>query len=68
MYADFGLTIDSALALAATGDEDPALQEIAAFLEHNGKDAAGKSVGDWTGIGTGTPVAARLARKHSWPR
>ena len=50
--ADFGLTIDGALALAATGDEDPALREITAFIKGDGKDAAGKSVDDWTGIGT----------------
>ena len=47
--ADFGLTIDGALALAATGDEDPALREITAFIKGDGKDAAGKSVDDWDG-------------------
>ena len=51
-YADFGLTIDGALALAATADQDAALRRIVAFLDAGGKDAAGKTVNDWTGIGT----------------
>ena len=50
--ADFGLTIDGALALAATGDQRPALRKIVAFIERDGKDASGKTVNDWTGIGT----------------
>jgi Prenyltransferase and squalene oxidase repeat len=50
--ADFGLTIDGALALAATGDENPALRRIVAFLDDAGKDASGKTVNTWTGIGT----------------
>jgi hypothetical protein len=50
--ADFGLTIDGALALAATADQDPALRKIVAFIEGDGKDASGKTVDDWTGIGT----------------
>jgi hypothetical protein len=50
--ADFGLTIDGALALAATGDENPALRKIVAFIERDGKDASGKTINDWTGIGT----------------
>ena len=39
--ADFGLTIDGALALAATGDEDAALRKIVAFLADDGKDPSG---------------------------
>jgi hypothetical protein len=50
--ADFGLTIDGALALAATGDEDAALRTIVAFLATDGKDPAGDTVNEWTGIGT----------------
>ena len=50
--ADFGLTIDGALALAATGDEDPALRAIVAFIDGDGKDASGRTVNEWTGIGT----------------
>jgi hypothetical protein len=50
--ADFGLTLDGALALAATGDEDAALRKIVAFLEGGGKDPSGQDVSDWTAIGT----------------
>jgi Prenyltransferase and squalene oxidase repeat len=50
--ADFGLTIDGALALAATGDEDPVLRKIVAFISSDGKDASGKTINYWTGIGT----------------
>lgn len=49
--ADFGLTIDGALALAATGDDNPAYRKIVAFIE-GGRDPRGKTVNDWTGIGT----------------
>jgi hypothetical protein len=49
--ADFGLTIDGALALAATGDQDKALKQIVSFLA-GGRDAAGKTINYWTGIGT----------------
>jgi hypothetical protein len=51
-YADFGLTIDGAFALAATGDDNPALKRIVAFLDRDGKDPSGNTVNDWTGIGT----------------
>jgi hypothetical protein len=51
-YADFGLTIDAAFALAATGDEDPALQGIVAFLDSGGQDPNGDTVDTWSGIGT----------------
>ena len=50
--ADFGLTIDGALALAATGEQRPVLRKIVAFIERDGKDASGRTVNDWTGIGT----------------
>ena len=51
-YADFGLTIDGAFALAATGDENSALKGIVTFLDSNGKDPSGATVSTWTGIGT----------------
>jgi hypothetical protein len=51
-YADFGLTIDGALALAATGDQDPALKGIVTFLDSAGKDPHGNTVNTWTGVGT----------------
>jgi hypothetical protein len=50
--ADFGLTLDGAFALAATGDDDQALKRIVAFLADGGKDATGKTINYWTGIGT----------------
>jgi hypothetical protein len=50
--ADFGLTIDGALALAATGDDNAALRKIVAFIDDRGEDPSGDTVDDWTGIGT----------------
>ncbi|MFJ1730274.1 prenyltransferase/squalene oxidase repeat-containing protein [Streptomyces sp. NPDC088254] len=54
--ADFGLTIDGAYALAATGLNNAKLRGIVDFLDHRGKDGEGRTVDDWTGIGT--PYAA----------
>lgn len=54
--ADFGLTVDGAFALAATGLNNAKLRGIVDFLDHEGKDGEGRTVGDWTGIGT--PYAA----------
>ncbi|MFJ5120208.1 prenyltransferase/squalene oxidase repeat-containing protein [Kitasatospora sp. NPDC088548] len=51
-FADFGLTIDGAYALAATGADDAALRRIVDFLDQQGKDAGDRTVNDWTGIGT----------------
>jgi hypothetical protein len=51
-YADFGLTIDGALALAATGDQNPVLKGIVGFLDSGGQDPHGNTVNTWTGIGT----------------
>jgi hypothetical protein len=51
-YADYGLTLDTAFALAATGDQDSALKGIVTFLDGNGKDPSGSTVSDWTGVGT----------------
>lgn len=49
--ADFGLTIDGAFALAATGHDDNALRTIVDFLEQGGKDGEGRALHDWTGAG-----------------
>ncbi|MFI5787960.1 prenyltransferase/squalene oxidase repeat-containing protein [Streptomyces sp. NPDC051640] len=49
--ADFGLTIDGAFALAATGHDDNALRTIVDFLEQGGKDREGRTLDDWTGLG-----------------
>ncbi|MFF2044572.1 prenyltransferase/squalene oxidase repeat-containing protein [Kitasatospora sp. NPDC058170] len=51
-FADFGLTIDAAFALAATGTDDPALRRIADFLDGRGTDGSGRTADDWTGIGS----------------
>ncbi len=50
-FADFGLTLDGAFALAATGRNDAALARIVDFVA-GGKDGSGRSIDDWTGIGT----------------
>ncbi|GAA1875734.1 prenyltransferase/squalene oxidase repeat-containing protein [Lapillicoccus jejuensis] len=47
--ADLGLTIDTGLALAATGRDQSALADVVAFVEH-GTDPNGQSLGSWTGI------------------
>src|SRR5580658_3307205 len=53
--ADFGLTIDGALALAATGDEDAALAAIVAFLAD--------TVNEWTGIGTSNASGGAIGKE-----
>ena len=50
--ADFGLTIDGAFALAATGTDNRALEKIVGFIAGQGKDPSGRTVNSWTGIGT----------------
>ncbi|MFD4242375.1 prenyltransferase/squalene oxidase repeat-containing protein [Streptomyces sp. NPDC058525] len=51
-FADYGLTIDGAYALAATGEDNTALRNIVDFLDKGGKDGKGRGVHDWTRIGT----------------
>src|SRR5579871_5741635 len=51
-FADFGLTIDGAFALAATGTDNATLQKVARFIDNRDKDGSGNSVDEWTGIGT----------------
>ena len=62
-YADFGLTMDGAFALAATGDDDKALQGIADFLDSDGKDPSGSTVNDWTGIGTSSASGGAVGKE-----
>ncbi|MFF3641688.1 prenyltransferase/squalene oxidase repeat-containing protein [Streptomyces sp. NPDC002564] len=50
--ADFGLTIDGAYALAATGLNNGKLRGVVDFLDKRSKDGEGRTVDDWTGIGT----------------
>lgn len=62
-FADFGLTIDGALALAAAGDQDRILRNIVAFLNGAGKDASGKTINDWTGIGTKFAAGGQIGKE-----
>jgi hypothetical protein len=61
--ADFGLTIDGALALAATRDGDAALRKIVAFLDDDGKDPSGDTVNGWTGIGTSNASGGAIGKE-----
>jgi hypothetical protein len=46
-YADWGLTIDGAFALAAAGTDNAVLAKVANFVE-NGTDGAGNTIKDYT--------------------
>ncbi|MER5771126.1 prenyltransferase/squalene oxidase repeat-containing protein [Streptomyces sp. NPDC001985] len=50
--ADFGLTIDGAYALAATGLDNGKLRGVVDFLDGGGEDGEGRTVHDWTKLGT----------------
>ncbi|MEU9406779.1 prenyltransferase/squalene oxidase repeat-containing protein [Streptomyces sp. NPDC048281] len=60
--ADFGLTIDGAYALAATGLNNAKLRGIVDFLDLGGKDGEGRTVDDWTGIGTAYATGGSLGK------
>nr|WP_206269476.1 prenyltransferase/squalene oxidase repeat-containing protein [Streptomyces antioxidans] len=60
--ADFGLTIDGAYALAATGLNNAKLRGIVDHLDHGGKDGEGRTVDDWTGIGTAYAAGGSLGK------
>ena len=62
-YADFGLTIDGAFALAATGDEDAALRNVVSFIDSAGKDPSGQTINDWTGIGTSDASGGSIGKE-----
>lgn len=63
-FADYGLTIDGALALAASGANDRTVKRIVDFLAAGGKVAtSGQSVGDWSGIGTADVSGGSLAKE-----
>jgi hypothetical protein len=51
-YADWGLTIDGAFALAATRDENSTLAGIVTYIEKAGDDGADTNINTWTGVGT----------------
>ncbi|MFI9600183.1 prenyltransferase/squalene oxidase repeat-containing protein [Streptomyces sp. NPDC052043] len=60
--ADFGLTIDGAYALAATGLNNAKLRGIVDFLDHGGKDGEGRTVNDWTSVGTAYAAGGSLGK------
>ncbi|MEU8826500.1 prenyltransferase/squalene oxidase repeat-containing protein [Streptomyces sp. NPDC048636] len=60
--ADFGLTIDGAYALAATGLNNARLRGVVDFLDHGGKDGEGRTVHDWTGAGTRYAAGGSLGK------
>ncbi|MFF2960266.1 prenyltransferase/squalene oxidase repeat-containing protein [Streptomyces sp. NPDC057963] len=60
--ADFGLTIDGAYALAATGLAQAELRGIVDFLDSNGRDGEGRTVHDWTGAGTKYAAGGSLGK------
>ncbi|MBD0717316.1 prenyltransferase/squalene oxidase repeat-containing protein, partial [Streptomyces sp. CBMA370] len=60
--ADFGMTIDLVYALAATGTDDATLRGVVDFLDGRGEDAAGRTIGDYTGAGTTHPVGGALGK------
>ncbi|WP_443059199.1 prenyltransferase/squalene oxidase repeat-containing protein [Streptomyces sp. NBC_00435] len=51
-FADYGLTIDGAYALAATGTDNATLRNIVDFLDKGGRDGKNRGIHDWTLIGT----------------
>ncbi len=62
-YADFGLTVDGALALAATGTDNATLAKIVAFFDSGTKDGAGRNADGWTGIGTDSASGGSIAKE-----
>ncbi|MFD6426326.1 prenyltransferase/squalene oxidase repeat-containing protein [Streptomyces sp. NPDC060198] len=61
--ADFGLTIDGAYALAATGLDNDKLRGIVDFLDDDGgKDGEDRTLRDWTGIGTQYALGGSLGK------
>ncbi|OKI43134.1 peptidase [Streptomyces sp. TSRI0281] len=51
-HADYGMTIDGAYSLAATGTDNATLRNIVDFFDKGGKDGKGRGIHDWTLIGT----------------
>ncbi|MER5884029.1 prenyltransferase/squalene oxidase repeat-containing protein [Streptomyces sp. NPDC001941] len=64
-FADFGLTIDGAYALAATGSDDATLRGVVDFLDQQGTDATrptARTVNDWTGVGTSHAAGGSIGK------
>ncbi|WP_179255805.1 prenyltransferase/squalene oxidase repeat-containing protein [Streptomyces sp. SS07] len=60
--AEFGMTIDGAFALAATGHDNNALRTVVDFLSGGGKDRTGRTVADWSGIGGKYAQGGRIGK------
>jgi hypothetical protein len=62
-WADWGLTIDGAFALAATKGDDATLGKVVALLDSAGADPSGNTVNSWTGAGTATPIGGAIGKE-----
>jgi hypothetical protein len=62
-YADFGLTIDGALALAATHGDDAVLAKVVGFIAARRADGSGQTIDSWTGIGTKFVSGGSIAKE-----
>ena len=51
-FADFGLTVDGAFALAATGTDNADLRRVVDVFRLNQADPTGNTPDSWTGVGT----------------
>ncbi|WP_405510259.1 terpene cyclase/mutase family protein [Streptomyces cyaneofuscatus] len=60
--ADFGLTVDGAFALAATGHDNDALRTIVDFLDRGGKDGEARTVHDWTNVGSAHAMGGSMGK------
>lgn len=60
--ADFGLTVDGAFALAATGHDNDALRGIVDFLDRGGKDGDARTVHDWTNVGSAHAMGGSMGK------
>jgi prenyltransferase beta subunit len=61
-FADFGLTIDGAFALAAAKSDNTVLRKVVTFIQ-SGKDESGRTVSGWTGIGTQYASAGAIGKE-----
>lgn len=62
-FADFGLTIDGALALAGSGGRDASLKQVVAFLDRGSAASGGQTINSWTGIGTSDVSGGSLGKE-----
>ncbi|MFD8106933.1 prenyltransferase/squalene oxidase repeat-containing protein [Streptomyces microflavus] len=60
--ADFGLTIDGAFALAATGHDNHALRTVVDFLDRGGRDGEARTVHDWTNAGSAHAMGGSMGK------